>query len=518
MFLPILETIRSNRLENIGNGRWINIMEIDLREHIFHIEKEHKSKKRVDPYQQKYHIMPPVGGIYEPSGLCDCDGDYYVFIQYSPMEVERRGQCFSLYKSRDLLHFLYVGVPIISDQNIDKDGVFSGSTLLVGKEMYFYYTGKVDSFDLKEEDDENSEYHTIVVKITKDSYFNDVYSDKLVVLKSTDYKEIASGRVSGPKVWEENGVYNMVHALRTKEQNGAFLFFTSKDKINWKFKKKIVIEEDYQIFECPDLFYLDKVPILSVSMFQDGDTRCMCKSEDDKRVCNTEHNIVQNKVEKHKSFFTFLQGETIEEYCMGEQHEWDYGFDFYAPQTFMDRNERVIMIALMGSPGSAYSNPTIELGWLHCLTIPRELEMREGKLYQNPISEVERQRKNQNSLMVTKEIDIRIKNTSDFILNLPKESVGFSLDVNQALRLYYDYKKQIFGMKFINSSGYGREKRKISINQLTEIRILFDSSSIEIFLNKGEAVLTTRIFKKEKDYSLKLSSVGAKLTWWDIEL
>lgn len=517
MILPILETIRSNELENIGNGREVIIMEIDLREHIFHIEKEHKSKNRVDPYQQKYHIMPPVGGIYEPSGLCDCDGDYYVFIQYSPMEVERRGQCFSLYKSRDLLHFLYVGVPIISDQSIDKDGVFSGSTLLVGKEMYFYYTGKVDSLDLKDEDYEEGEYHTIVVKITKDSYFNDVYSDKLVVLKSTDYKEIASGRVSGPKVWQDNGVYHMVHALRTKEQTGAILFFTSSDKINWKYKKKLVIEEDYQIFECPDLFYLERVPILSVSMFHDGD-KDMCNKENDKSIYKTEHNLIQNKVEKHKSFFTFLQGESIEEYCVGELQEWDYGFDFYAPQTFMDRNERVIMIALMGNPGSAYRNPTIELGWQHCLTIPRELEIREGQLYQNPISEIERQRKNQNSIVITKEADIRLKNSSDFVLNLPKESEGFNLDVNNTLRMYYDCKKQLFGMEFINSMGYGREKRETSINRLTEVRILFDSSSIEIFLNKGEVALTTRMFKKEKDYSLKLSSVGAKLTWWDIEL
>ena len=177
-------------------------MKLSLREHIFNIEKEQKKRRQVDPFYQKYHIMPPVGGIYEPSGLCDCDGDYYIFIQYSPMDVNRRGQCFGLYKSRDLLHFIYVGVPIISDRNIDKDGVFSGSTLLVGKEMYFYYTGKVKHLDSNVEEgtsdetgssvktsangdiDLECEFNTIVVKISKDSYFNDVYSDKLVILNS----------------------------------------------------------------------------------------------------------------------------------------------------------------------------------------------------------------------------------------------------------------------------------------------------------------------------------------------
>ena len=496
-------------------------MEFELRERIFHIEKERKKKERMDPYQQKYHIMPPVGGIYEPSGLCDCDGDYYVFIQYSPIEIERRGQCFSLYKSRDLLHFLYVGVPIISDGSIDKDGVFSGSTLLVGKEMFFYYTGKVNTVESKEDDYENSEYHTIVVKISKDSYFNDVYSDKIIVLKSSDYKEVASGRVSGPKVWEENGMYNMIHALRTKEQTGAILFFTSTDKINWKFNKKLVIEEYYQIFECPDIFYLDKIPILSVSMYH-KDNKSTYKRDDKKNSYNTQHNIEsnlgQNRVKTHKSYFTFLKGDSIEKYGMGELHEWDYGFDFYAPQTFMDRKERVIMIGLMGNPTSMYCDPTIDLGWQHCLTIPRELEIREDKLYQNPISEIERQRKNQNSVFITKEINISLKNTTDFVLNLPKESEGFSLDVNNTLTMNYDCMEQTFRMEFINSMGYGREKCETSIHELTEVRILFDSSSIEVFLNKGEVALTTRIFKKEKDYSLKVGSVGAKLTWWDIEV
>lgn len=493
-------------------------MKLSLREYIFNIEKAHKKRRQVDPYQQKYHVMPPVGGIYEPSGLCDCDGDYYVFIQYSPMDIDRNGQCFSLYKSRDLLHFMYVGVPIIADQNIDKDGVFSGSTLMIGKEMYFYYTGKVIQ-QAESNELERYEFNTIVVKVSKDSYFNDVYSDKLVVLKSTDYNEIASGRVSGPKVWQENEAHFMVHAVRLINGCGMILFFTSKDKIKWEYKKKLYVKEEFDIFECPDFFYLDNKPILSINMLNDPSQDQSMDSFRNDVKSNVEYITRVNKTsDDYKVGYYFIEGKSIDDYVLGEFHEWDKGFDFYAPQTFMDRNERVIMIALMGIPNDLYINPTKELGWQHCLTIPRELVLKEGKLFQSPIKEFEMLRKNGQSETIKEELEVILKNTSEIILSYAKESRECNVDINNILKLIYDRKKQKFSMKFVGGMGYGRSKREIRLKNLDEMRILLDSSSIEIFLNGGEEVLTTRIFKREKEYVVKVRSNSASLKWWDIEI
>ncbi len=47
--------------------------------------------------------------------------------------------------------------------------------------------------------------------------------------------------------------------------------------------------------------------------------------------------------------------------------ELDYGFDFYAPQTFEDEQKRRILWGWMGLGDTSpeYSNPTIPRGWQH---------------------------------------------------------------------------------------------------------------------------------------------------------
>ena len=49
----------------------------------------------------------------------------------------------------------------------------------------------------------------------------------------------------------------------------------------------------------------------------------------------------------------------------------------------------------MGIGDDSYTNPTTDLGWQHCLTLPRELTVGpDGKILQNPIRELESLKKN----------------------------------------------------------------------------------------------------------------------------
>ena len=62
--------------------------------------------------------------------------------------------------------------------------------------------------------------------------------------------------------------------------------------------------------------------------------------------------------------------------------EWDRGFDFYAPQTFLDEKGRRILIAWAGIPDEkGYTNPTTKDGWQHMLTMPRELKWKNGMVF-----------------------------------------------------------------------------------------------------------------------------------------
>ena len=65
----------------------------------------------------------------------------------------------------------------------------------------------------------------------------------------------------------------------------------------------------------------------------------------------------------------------------GDFVDWDYGFDFYAPQTFQTRDGRRILFgwAGMADADAEYTVPTKAAeGWQHLLTVPREVTLHAG--------------------------------------------------------------------------------------------------------------------------------------------
>lgn len=80
----------------------------------------------------------------------------------------------------------------------------------------------------------------------------------------------------------------------------------------------------------------------------------------------------------------------------------DQGFDFYAPQTFMDNQGRRIVVAWMSrmTDEEELLCPTNKLfNYLHCLTLPRVLTWEDNMLKQKPITELKKLRKKKNSMI-----------------------------------------------------------------------------------------------------------------------
>ena len=53
--------------------------------------------------------------------------------------------------------------------------------------------------------------------------------------------------------------------------------------------------------------------------------------------------------------------------------------------------------------------------------------------------------------------------------------------------------------------------RAVEIEAVTSIRIFSDNSSLEIFLNNGEEVFSTRIYNDSVDTALKLRGNGSAI-------
>ena len=141
--------------------------------------------------------------------------------------------------------------------------------------------------------------------------------------------------------------------------------------------------------------------------------------------------------------------------------ELDRGFDFYAPQTFIDESGRTILIGWMGLPDiedDYYNNyPTVRNGWQHALTIPRALELKNNKLYQIPVEELKKLRKNH----INKELsninyyDELKSEIYELNIEFNGKDVDFELKLKEDCILDYNKDKKLISLK-LGASGYGR--------------------------------------------------------------
>lgn len=207
-----------------------------------------------------------------------------------------------------------------------------------------------------------------------------------------------------------------------------------------------------------------------------------------------------------------------DDYVLNEFRQLDRGFDFYAPQVFKDNRNRTILIGWMGMPDSDYGNElTVKNGWQHALTIPRELYLSpDGMLAQKPVEELDRLRKHRKAFDFKSEFYQTVPVWFEMNLHIKKSS-DFSLRIRENAVLSYQGGTLLLDME---KCGSGRKTRAVNIVDVRNIKIISDSSSLEIFVNDGEEVFTTRIYDALCGLSCELKSADLEgmVEWYTLEL
>ena len=442
-------------------------------------------------FRQKLHLMPPVGWLNDPNGLCQFKGVYHAFFQYSPLNAEGGVKMWGHYTSRDMIDWEYQGVTLYPDQPFDCSGVYSGCAFIEDGEMYLYYTGNVKLEDRDDYDYVNSGREANTVLVTSTDGVN--FGRKRLLMKNSDYPADLTLHVRDPKVWKENGIYYMLQGARTKEDSGQAIVFRSEDKLHWSFHSRIKTNDKFgYMWECPDYFEVDETKILSASV--QGLTGDEWK----------ERNVYQ-------SGYFVVDGDILGEYILSDYRLWDYGFDYYAPQSFETDDGRRIQIGWMGMPDcEEYTNWTIEDGWQHCFTFPREVFVKDGIVRQRPIRELEERK------ILSEETKNRLE-TKNYTVY---EAVVSDISDDQfhavlAENLIVKYENNRFVIEFINSRNNkvscGRKIRYVEMDHVTDVRILSDESSVEIFVNDGAYVFSTRYYPEEPGICIEAEGADIRL-------
>lgn len=448
-------------------------------------EDKKEGADRLREKKQQFHLEPERGLLNDPNGLAYFNGKYYVFFQWNRFAKDHSYKEWGMFTSTDMIHWVFEGSALLPDQTYDMCGVYSGSGYVIDDKLYLFYTGNV------KKDGKRKSYQCMAA--TDNGY-------KFLKLGSIiETPEEYTEHFRDPKVFhtQSNGYYMILGAQR-KTGKGALALFHSDDGFTWTYSGMPGITENYEMVECPDLFKLNGKYVL----FYNPQQRDNEKDTD----------IASFSAFKFVDF-NECSGTFSETNLDCNFYKTDYGFDFYAPQTFEDAKGRRIMYAWMSrmdrEQEAAFSEGEPRI---HCLTLPRDLKLRDGRLLQAPVEELDQLKGREVPVFRNEPHTVHLcPQDRTYCLHITVPEPGNELTIRfhgAEAALIWSPDKHI--IRFIRKNWITKdnEYRDCPAENLREIEIWSDRSSMEIFINGGEAVLSSRIYPETADCKVIINGIS----------
>ena len=454
-------------------------------------EKSILEKKEIvekDFWRQKYHIQGIVGLINDPNGFSQFNGKYHMFYQWNPLGTNHKNKTWAHSVSSDLLHWERMKTALRPDTWYSKDGVYSGSAIVDDDKLYLFYTGNV-----KDSEGNRESYQCLAVSSDGENFER---WEPSIVNQPDGYTR----HIRDPKIWKKDGKFYAVIGIQGENLEGKAVLYSSENIKDWKFEGEIAganhgkIKDFGFMWECPDYFQLKDE--------KTGEIKDLLIFSP--QGLEPEGDLYNNKYQTGY-LFGKLDYEKPEFEILSDFVEIDRGHDFYAPQSMEDDKGRRLIVGWMGIPEEE-DFPTVKNKWLHCLTLPRELKVIDGKLYQVPINEMEsiRGEKIEFSGKVTGEVKVGTGVTYELKAKFTDFNSDFGLKLrtgkNSETVLKFDYNDKKFVLDRTKGEQPDKRLRKVYLGDISELEltVFVDNSSVEVFINGGAEVFSSRIFP-EKD-------------------
>lgn len=450
-----------------------------------YLEEKHKDylKNLADyvqssKYLPKFHIYPQTGLMNDPNGLAYFNGEYQIFYQWFPFEASHGMKHWARVSSKDLIEWEWKSPALIPNKEYEKNGCYSGNAIEKDGKLYLFYTA-----NYKIENNGRIPKQALAF-MEKDGSVKKYEKNPVI----DGAPEGFTGDIRDPFVFEKNGKYYMLLGGKTLKDEGKLLIYKSENLLEWNYFGTLDtgIENIGYMYECPGYIEVDGKDVLIFSpmgLNPQGDRY--------HNQFSSIYMIGKLDIENKKFDVEFMD-------------EIDCGFDFYAPQVFYGKDKRPLMIGWFGCGEQIL--PTDREMWRHGLTMARELHIKNGKLYTNPIKEIDEKYEKENLLEV---LNHKIKNKYFLIDEVIKEQeepvvLQFGAE-DDNLKLVIDFKEskvtlnrnglaQKFDIKYGLTRSCSFEK-----TDKVHLKIYVDNSFVEICINDGERMMSSRVFFKQEE-------------------
>uniref|UniRef100_UPI00359FC8C8 sucrose-6-phosphate hydrolase n=1 Tax=Jeotgalibaca porci TaxID=1868793 RepID=UPI00359FC8C8 len=338
-----------------------------LRYRPYHLWDKEYTKTLEEQVQQStwrldFHIQPKSGLLNDPNGFSYFNGQWHLFYQAFPYGPVHGLKSWFHLTSDNLVDWQAEGVKLEPSTKYDSHGVYSGTALPIGEELLLAYTGNVRDRDWNRLSYQMGALMNTQNQITK-------IEQPLIPAPPEGYTD----HFRDPQVIPYQGGYLLIIGAQTVQEEGKVLVYQGDTYTNWQ----LLGELDYMpaqagyMVECPNLVFIKEQPVLIFC------PQGMAKED------FAYQNIYPN---------TFVVGEQFDVNNVTLTNpqpiqNLDEGFDLYASQVINAPDGRVLSVGWAGLPELTY--PTDEQNWAHCLSLVKELSIKQNRLYQTPITELE---------------------------------------------------------------------------------------------------------------------------------
>ncbi len=448
----------------------------------------------------------------DPNGLVYYAGEYHLFYQYYPGDIKWGPMHWGHAVTKDLVHWQHLPIALYPDS---LGYIFSGSAVVDAKNTAGFKTGKEDpmvaifTYHLMEGEKagrQDYQYQGIAYSNDKGRTWTK-YADNPVIASpgAKDFRD--------PKVFWHSASQRWVLILA---QGDHAVIYTSPDLKKWTKASDFGLGygSPGRPWECPDLFELpvtgttEKRWVLLLSL----------------------GNGAPNGGSGTEYFIGQFDGKTFTPDNPPATTLWlDYGKDNYAGVTWNNApNGRRVFIGWMSNWQYAQEVPTTP--WRSAMTVPRTLRLEKTgagiRLFQEPTKELEALRGATTKLTLEKKYGLpnatfELDLTFQLLENQSNANCEIALANTKGERLIIGYdaaNKQIFidrttaGKADFSKQFAGKSVAPYSpTSKILKMQLLFDKSSVELFVDGGAVTMTENFFPTEDFTELQLLGKSANL-------